>query len=956
MNIEILAVIEAMIFFLPCSAAALLAGRLRLTGSPSRRQAALAWGTPPRALCGEAALRTGYLMRPLQSYTLGVLVDRDAERARLRSSLAEAREGRSVVLVVSGEPGVGKTALLDDAVAGAEGMRVVRVAGVESEASMPFGTLFDVCRPFLDSIGDLPDRQRRALEGALAMGPAAEGDRFAIGAATLSLLAADARDSPLLLVIDDAHWVDDASAASLAFAFRRLDADDVAVLIGLRSETRSGFDATGFPRLEVGRLGAADAVALARTRLPVTAEQAERIAHASGGNPLAVLELVASETRAIDGLAPISASVERTFADRVEGLPEETRAALLIAAVDDLGLLDVIGRAAPVAALGAAEDAGLVRIADARLEFRHPLVRSAIYQRASPTERRAAHAALAAALPREQGDRRVWHRAAALVEPDERVAAALEAVAVASRARSGAAAAAAAWRRAAELTPEPGTRVRRLLAASDAAWEAGASDTARQAADAALAACADPLMHADIVRQRAWIDSHSGGIAAEVSAALRAEAEAVAPLDSRRAAYLLADAAFAFWPAWDTEPNVALARAAHAAAGDIADPLFDYILGWELARAGSTAEATELIDAAERAIVGDPKRRANPRALMLAADCAWWRSGPPSCGLGVEAVERARELGLAGVVAQALVELADGQIRIGAWDDADMGLTEAIRLGEDTGQLTTVGIGLSRRAEIAARRGQAERFEELNAAAARYVGTAAPVQAYERNSRCLLALGTGDPERAIAARQETERYSIEQLSSNALDLIEAYIRAGRLDDARSRLDEVDAHVHLDQARGAYVRCRALMAGPDDFEPLFEESVRLFTRVADPFEAARTRQCYGERLRRANRRRDARLELGAALDAFEQLRADPWADRARRELLASGEHRRPQTAETRDDLTPQERQIAALAAEGRTNREIGALLFLSPRTIETHLGRVFRKLGISDRSALPVPTE
>jgi DNA-binding CsgD family transcriptional regulator len=887
-----------------------------------------------------------------------VLVGRDAERARVKGLLADAREGRSAVLVVSGEAGVGKTALLDDAVVCADGMRVVRVVGVESEATMPFGTLFDVCRPFLGSIGDLADRQRQALEGALAMGPTAEGDRFAIGAATLSLLAADARDTPLLLVIDDAQWVDDASAASLAFALRRLDADEIAVLVGLRTGERGGFDVTGFPALELARLNQTDSIALAGARRPVSREQAERIAHASGGNPLAILELVGSETSALDGLVPIPAHIERTFAARVEDLSEETRAALLIAAVDDLGLIDVIGRATPLQTFGPAEDAGLVQIAEGQLEFRHPLVRSAIYQRASPTERRAAHAAFAAALPPEQASRRVWHRAASLVEPDEGVAEALEQVAVEAQARHGAAAAAAAWRRAAELTPDGQTRARRFLAASEAFWEAGAGDTAQHTTEAALAVCQDVVMHADIVRIRERIASQSGGVAAEVSAVLRAEADAVAPFDSLRAAYLLADAVTAFWPAsaWDNEPNVELARAARDAAGDCDDPWFDYVLGTELVIRGSSDEAMRLLEAAERAIVGGSIQRHFEREC-IPAWCAWWRGDMrQACAFQLEAVDGARELGLVGVLAEALADLAGFQIDVGAWDDAEAGAAEAIRLGKDTGQLTSVGIALSRQAEVAARRGDADRFEELNAAAARYAGTAAPIHAFERNSRCLLALGTSHSDVAIASRERTESYSIEQVSPNAFDLIEAYVRAGRSDEARARLDEVATHVHVDEARGAYLRCRALLADIDHFDALLAESIQLFTRSGDVFECARTRLCYGERLRRANRRRDARRELGAALDTFDHLRAAPWADRARRELRASGEHRRAQTPEARDDLTTQERQIATLAAEGRTNREIGALLFLSPRTIETHLGRVFRKLGISDRSALPIPSD
>ncbi|MEA2428397.1 MAG: hypothetical protein QOF37_2025, partial [Thermoleophilaceae bacterium] len=250
-----------------------------------------------------------------------MLIGREAERARLRSLLQDAREGRSRVLVLSGEPGVGKTALLDDAVESAEGMRAVRVVGIESEASMPFGALFDVCRPFLASIADLPDRQRRALEGALAIGPGGEGDRFAIGAATLSLLAADSRAAPLLLVMDDAQWLDDASAASLAFALRRLDTDTIAVLIGLRAGEQSGFDAAGFEVLELARLSAADAIALVGSRRTVSREQAERIARASDGNPLAVLELAGSEASVVEGLVQVTSHIERTFVARVEELP-----------------------------------------------------------------------------------------------------------------------------------------------------------------------------------------------------------------------------------------------------------------------------------------------------------------------------------------------------------------------------------------------------------------------------------------------------------------------------------------------------------------------------------------------------------------------------------------------------------------------------------------------------------
>ncbi len=864
---------------------------MRVTPAPDRRSRALAYGGPEHG-----------------PYTGRVLVGRDAERARLRALLTDAREGRSAVLVVSGEPGVGKTALLDDAAEGADGMRVVRAVGIESETTMPFGALFDVCRPFLGSIGELPERQRQALEGALAMGPAAEGDLFAIGAATLSLLAADARDAPLLLVIDDAQWLDSASAASLAFALRRLDADAVAVLIGLRSGEAGGFDATGYAVLEPGRLSAADAVALARSRRPVTPEQAERIARASGGNPLAVLELAGSETSGVDGLVPIPAHIEHAFAARAEHLPETTQDALLIAAVDDLGLLDVLDRATSLEALGAAEDAGLVRIAQARLEFRHPLVRSAIYQRASPTERRVAHAALADALPAEQTTRRAWHRAAAIVAPDAGVADALEAVAAEAEDRHGAAAAAAAWLRAAELTPDQGVRARRLLAGKRRRrGRPGASDAAHQAADAALAACTDPLMHADIVRVRARIDSHAAGLPRRSRRRCEPRPRR-SPRSTRRGPHTSSPTRASRSGRRGTPSRTSSSRGPRARRPAMRRPAVRLHPRVGALAAGSTAEAAHAdrrAPSARSSITrsGDPTRARS----CCAADCAWWRSG--------RAVVRARaprrssgpaSSGWPESLRRRCVELADGQIRhrrvgrrrdaAGRGDPAGRGHRPA---DERRDRRSAAGPRSRRGA------GDAERFEELTAAAARTRARPRRCRRYERNSRCLLALGAGDAERAIAAREQTERYSIEQLSANALDLIEAYIRAGRLDDARARLDEVDAHVHLDQARR---RVRPLPCAhgrrPTSFEALFEESVRLFTGWATPSRSPARGSASASGCAAPTAAVDARRELGAALDTFEQLRAGsvgrPRPPRAPRERRApprpnAGGTRRPHPA-------------------------------------------------------------
>ena len=409
----------------------------------------------------------------------------------------------------------------------------------------------------------------------------------------------------------------------------------------------------------------------------------------------------------------------------------------------------------------------------------------------------------------------------------------------------------------------------------------------------------------------------------------------------------------AFWPAWDTESKVELARAAHEAAGDSDDPLFDHVLGFELAREGSVLESTPLLAAVERAIANDPVRRGDPRALLLAADCAWWRSDlRETCVLYVEAIARARELGLAALVAQTLADFASVQIDVGAWDEAAAGLSEARRLGEDTGQLTTVCLALCRQAEIAARRGEGDEFEELNAAAARYAGTATPTDAMERNSRCLLALGTGQPDVAIASREHRESYAIEQISANALDLVEAYIRAGR-STRRAHVSTRSKRMFTSTSRVARIRAAAR-----SWPTLRAATTSSQSHCGCSIDWAMCSRARG---------RGSATESGSA----GRTGGETHAASSPPPLTPSSSCAPPRGPTGRGASSARAASTAGVRIPGhvmsslrrsgrsqrsrrraRTKREIGALLFLSSRTIETHLGRVFKKLGITDRRALP----
>ncbi len=878
---------------------------------------------------------------------------RDAELARIQNLL----DDESGVLLLAGDAGVGKSALLAEARERAGDMRVLWCGGVESEAALPFAALHQLMRPLLDRVPALPLPQATALRRALGV-EAGGAERFLVCAAVLGLLD-DA--GPVLCLIDDAHWLDDASAEVLRFVARRLHAEGIVMLFAAR-------DDAGLPCMPQLRLDGLDPDAATRL-LDRHAELAphvrDRLVAITAGNPLALLELSAglSDAQRIGaepllGPLPVSASVERAFLLRVRRLPEDTQALLLVAAADDSGDLATILEAAgtPAAALDAAEADGLVMVDGARLRFRHPLVRSAIYHGAPPSRRRAAHAALADALA---GDayRRAWHRASAGGGP--RVVEELEHAARLAHSRGAHAAASLAYERAASLTSDGERRARQLTAAAESAWPLGDVERTSALLRRARPLTADPLLQADIARLGGVVELIQG-VPAAASQALVLAAEEVRTLDPERALSLLTLAGLAATYACD---DAAVQRIAAAAAdlpantpvarfltarlrGIGAHYARDFVRAVpELRAAVTIADAPELAELV--AIVGSAN-------LFLGDDQSVH-------AMHHRIVQRARDAGALSLLTHALPRLALSDIWAGHWAAAGARLAEALELARLTRQHQVVAYLLSVQALLAALRGEETACralidESLELAAARRLRH---VRFLATSASIMLALGLGDHEDALERAR--------RLSATAgydhwcpMDKIEAALRAGDQDTASKWLAAFAPwaeHTGAPWARAVVEHCRALLA-PDEqaAEAHFRASLAMHDAADRPFGRARTELAFGEFLRRARRRVDAREHLRAALDLCEALGATLWAERARVELRASGQTARRRDPSTLDDLTPQELQIAQFVAGGRTNRDVAAQLFLSPRTIDFHLRNVFRKLGISSRTELVVYTK
>jgi DNA-binding CsgD family transcriptional regulator len=900
------------------------------------------------------------------------VLGREEERLALERLLAEAREGRSGVLALVGEPGIGKTALLDHAAARADGMRVLRARGVESEAEVPFAGLAELLRAALAAFDRVPPPQAKALAGALALAPAAENDRFAIGAATLSLLSAYAEEAPLLLLVDDVHLLDGSSAGALLFAARRLLADPIAVILAAREGEPSLLDGADIRVLRVAGLGRAEAAELVG---PAIADAAvERLFLATGGNPLALLELAPDAARLATlppgGPVPISTEIAAAFVRRFGRLGDRTRRVLVLAAASDSGDLAVLARAATALEadledLAAAEEAGLVRLDAGRVEFVHPLARSALYADAPPTERRAAHAALARALPDRDVDRRAWHLASASVGPNRDASVALEQAGTRARERSAYSVAAAAFERGGRLAPADEDRAALLYAAADAAWLAGdAARTLSLLDDAEPHATAAPLA-ARIAFLRGQVAMRRGPVM-DGYALVLAAAEQIADTDPELAVVWLAQAVHACMQAGDTRSMVSAAERTGALARGQTSRRASFFAAMAACMAlVADGRGEEGAAAARRAIEileESDELRDDPRLLAWAAfGPLYLREAGAGRALIDRASERARSQGAVGVLPLLLSLLARYQATTDQWHEAESGYDEAIRLARETGQRADLGAALAGFAWLEARQGHEARCRR-DAEEARTLCRDLGVGLYgiwAVQALGDLELGLGRAAEAIGhydeQRAEMQSLGIADVDvSPAPELVEGHLRLGRRDEAG---ELAAAYEREARAKGQpwalarAARCRGLLAADEEVDAAFDEALRLHARTPDVFELARTQLAYGARLRRARRRIDAREQLRAAVETFGRLGASSWSEVARGELAATGETARRREASTLDDLTPQELQIALLLAGGKTTREAAAAVFLSPKTVEYHLRHVYRKLDVHSREEL-----
>ena len=924
----------------------------------------------PRVTVGVVISRPRHARVKTFTRVATVLRGRERERARLCALLERARAGQGSALVLRGQPGVGKSALLEDVGASAEDMTMLRTRGVESEAPLPFAALHRLLRPVLRHLDDIPAVQASALRGAFGECAESVVDRHLVFLGALNLVSQVASERPLVGVVDDAHWLDDASAAALLFVARRLEGEAVALLFAVRDDEAGSFDSDDLPVLRLAGVddGAAEALIADQTHVAVATHVRAELLEVTKGNPLGLLEL----TRALSAgqlsgreqmpdRLPLTEGVERAFLDRYRRLPASAQTLLLVAAADDSGHAATIIRAAGLLgahadALDAAERSGLLLEDAGVLTLRHPLVRSAIYGAATSSRRRQAHRALADALTgTPDDDRRAWHLAASVDGPDDEVVTALDEAAERARRRGGHEAAAAASARAAELTLEPQARAVRLLAAAESSLAAGRPVDTDRLVRSALVDAPDPLVQARLLQLQGQVEwnTRSGDAGFRIICQAAALAAPHNPAYARVLAMLAASLA-SFGARSAEAPDLSVivpAPAPDATPEERATALL--LAGFAAVARDDWVTAAASFRAAWDAPIGPDA----PPVLHHNLAIATMHLGDDERGITLHdlQLEHARDAGLVNMVEHALTRGVLYRIATGAWAEAAADAQEALLLDRNLGLEELASYPLAGLAVVAALRGEPQApgllrqlESELAERPPRGLG-AAIVESLARWAAARQADLT--PATALHHLQQIELPIVRRLS--ALDRIETAVQAGRRDLAEACVDELRAFAEGTGMAWAWAAVHHGLGvlGGSETEQNFRQALEWHARSPRLPARARTQLALGEFLRRNRRRTDARVPLREALEMFEALGASVWAERARQELRASGETARRGADLVATELTAQEEQVAGLVRLGLSNKDVAGRLFISPRTVDFHLRNVYSKLGITSRTEL-----
>ncbi|HYP44241.1 MAG TPA: AAA family ATPase [Propionibacteriaceae bacterium] len=901
-----------------------------------------------------------------------MLFGRDAECSALEALVTGARHGVSGVLVVRGEPGMGKTTLLQHAATVARPMTVVSASGVESESELSYATLHQLLHPLLGHLPALPEVQRTALSAALGLAPSARADRLLIGAAVLTLLGEAGAAGGLCCIVDDLQWCDQASVHALLFAFRRLTNEGVAAVLGTRPV--GGAARQDLPTLDLGGLDEEATALLLRARSGVAPSPrvVTKLTELTAGHPLSLAELVRllspdqlQGRSAFPDPLPLSRDLQRSFLQQVRQLSPPAQLALVVCALDGTGRMGVLLAAAEElgldeSAMVEAQDSGLVAAPRQHVTFLHPLVRSAVVAGASLAERRRAHRALAAALdPRTEGDRRVWHVAAAVLGSDDAVAADLEESAARSMARGAPASAAVALQRAAELTSDVLTSARRHLASARAAWLAGHAELAYSALDLATSQSSDRLLLAEVADLRGLLQWRQGD-AAQAHAIFLNAATTVAhdqPAMALRMLVHAVEAASWFGDAAGLLAAGRLAAGITPVAGSDADLYQDYALGLSALLTGDSAAGGCRLGR----VIAAAAQRQDADWLVRAAKAAMYIGAvTEAAAFAQQATESARLHGLTASLVQALEMVALLEHAQGHDDAAQAAATEGLQLAQETGQTSSAALFWAGLASVAAQRGEeracleaAEQAWQL--ARPRRLGLAAAVATH---AVAQLEMTHGNHHAAYqrlvelaAAGPGEGSPSVSVLTLG--DTVELAIKLGRPAEAAEVLRRLEQWAQgSGRARGQslLLRCQALLAD-GEAGTLFEAAIATHPEGEAPLELARTRLAYGQWLRRNRRNTEARTHLRSALQLFTRLSCRPLADVAGEELRAAGAAVPQAAAPVEERLTGQERTIARLVSQGSSTKDVAARLYLSPRTVEYHLHKIYPKLGVRSRAEL-----